>query len=167
MVRQLRPRCSILAVGGGTRTFVLGLLNSSGAPQRNYTAFHSRSRICFDELEDSLHHGTGVAKHYLHVSFIQYAHELSRSGVNHCEWRTSTSPSARPYCIPCPMHPVDADQQGSLDQRAMGGDHSILSEGSALSPGKRLHHQRSSRHAMVPLSDTSPHPEGRKASARR
>jgi hypothetical protein len=28
----------------------------------------------------------------------------------------------------------------------------------ALSPGKRLHHQRSSRHAMVPLSDTSPHP---------
>jgi hypothetical protein len=36
----------------------------------------------------------------------------------------------------------------------------ILSEGSSLSPGKRLHHQRSSRHAMVPLSDTSPHPEG-------
>jgi hypothetical protein len=30
----------------------------------------------------------------------------------------------------------------------------------SLSPGKRLHHQRSSRHAMVPLSDTSPHPEG-------
>jgi hypothetical protein len=29
-----------------------------------------------------------------------------------------------------------------------------------LSPGKRLHHQRSSGHAMVPLSDTSPHPEG-------
>jgi hypothetical protein len=29
---------------------------------------------------------------------------------------------------------------------------------SSLSPGK--HHQRSSRHAMVPLSDTSPHPEG-------
>jgi hypothetical protein len=43
----------------------------------------------------------------------------------------------------------------------------ILSEGSSLSPGKRLHHQRSSRHAMVPLSDTSPHPEGGKASARR
>jgi hypothetical protein len=36
----------------------------------------------------------------------------------------------------------------------------LLSEGSSLSPGKRLHHQRSSRHAMVPLSDTSPHPEG-------
>ena len=36
----------------------------------------------------------------------------------------------------------------------------ILSERSSLSPGKRLHHQRSSRHAMVPLSDTSPHPEG-------
>jgi hypothetical protein len=35
-----------------------------------------------------------------------------------------------------------------------------LSEGSFLSPGKRLHHQRSSRHAMVPLSDTSPRPEG-------
>ena len=110
MVRQLRPRCSILVVGGGTRTFVSGLLNSSGAPQRNYTAFHSRSRICFDELEDSLHHGTGVAKHYLHVSFIQYAHELSRSGVNHCEWRTSTSPSARPYCTvphaPCGRKPT-------------------------------------------------------------
>jgi hypothetical protein len=37
----------------------------------------------------------------------------------------------------------------------------ILSERSALSPGKRLHHQRSSRHAMVPLSDTSPHPGGK------
>jgi hypothetical protein len=36
----------------------------------------------------------------------------------------------------------------------------ILSERSSLSPGKRLHHQRSSRHAMVPLSDTSPHPGG-------
>ena len=36
----------------------------------------------------------------------------------------------------------------------------ILSEGSSLSPGKRLHRQRSSRHAMVPLSDASPHPEG-------
>ena len=32
----------------------------------------------------------------------------------------------------------------------------FLSERSTLSPGKRLHHQRSSRHAMVPLSDTSP-----------
>jgi hypothetical protein len=31
----------------------------------------------------------------------------------------------------------------------------ILSERSALSPGKRLHHQRSSRHAMVPLSSRS------------
>jgi hypothetical protein len=45
-----------------------------------------------------------------------------------------------------------------------GAQHSIvptvLSEGSSLSPGKGLHHQRSSRHAMVPLSDTSPHPEG-------
>ena len=30
----------------------------------------------------------------------------------------------------------------------------VLSERSTLSPGKRLHHQRSSRHAMVPLSDT-------------
>jgi hypothetical protein len=28
-------------------------------------------------------------------------------------------------------------------------------------------HQRSSRHTMVPLSDASPHPEGRKTSARR
>jgi hypothetical protein len=36
----------------------------------------------------------------------------------------------------------------------------ILSEGSSLSPGKRLHHLRGSRHAMVPLSDTCPHPEG-------
>jgi hypothetical protein len=36
----------------------------------------------------------------------------------------------------------------------------FLSEGSSLSPGKRLHHQRSSRHAMEPLSDTSPHPGG-------
>jgi hypothetical protein len=36
----------------------------------------------------------------------------------------------------------------------------IRSERSSLSPGKRLHHQRSSRHAMVPLSDTSPHPGG-------
>jgi hypothetical protein len=36
----------------------------------------------------------------------------------------------------------------------------ILNESSSLSPGKRLHHQRSSRHAMVPLSDTSPHPGG-------
>jgi hypothetical protein len=36
----------------------------------------------------------------------------------------------------------------------------ILSERSSRSPGKRLHHQRNSRHAMVPLSDTSPHPEG-------
>jgi hypothetical protein len=44
---------------------------------------------------------------------------------------------------------------------------SILSEGSSLSPGKGSHHQRSSRHAMVPLSDASPHPEGGKASARR
>jgi hypothetical protein len=30
----------------------------------------------------------------------------------------------------------------------------------SLSPGKRLHHQRSSRHAMVPLSDTRAHLEG-------
>jgi hypothetical protein len=37
----------------------------------------------------------------------------------------------------------------------------------SISPRKGLHHQRSSRHAMVPLSDTSPHPEGWKASARR
>ena len=36
----------------------------------------------------------------------------------------------------------------------------VLCEGSSLSPGKRLHHQRSSGHAMVPLSDTSPHSEG-------
>ena len=36
----------------------------------------------------------------------------------------------------------------------------VLSERSSLSPGKGLHHQRSSRHAMVPLSDTSPHPGG-------
>ena len=40
----------------------------------------------------------------------------------------------------------------------------ILSEGSSLSPAKGLHHQRSSSHAMVPLSDASPHPEGRRAS---
>jgi hypothetical protein len=40
-------------------------------------------------------------------------------------------------------------------------------KGSSLSPGKGLHHQRSSGHAMVPLSDASPHPEGGKASARR
>ena len=43
----------------------------------------------------------------------------------------------------------------------------IRSEGSSLSPGKGLHDQRSSRHAKVPLSDTQPHPEGGKASARR
>jgi hypothetical protein len=36
----------------------------------------------------------------------------------------------------------------------------VRSERSSLSPGKRLHHQRSSRHAMVPLSDTSPNPGG-------
>jgi hypothetical protein len=40
-------------------------------------------------------------------------------------------------------------------------------EVASLSPGKGLHHQRSSRHAMVPLSDTSPHPEGGEASGRR
>ena len=46
--------------------------------------------------------------------------------------------------------------------RALGGGATqIIEEGSSLpSPGKWLHHQRSSRHAMVPLSDTSPHPEG-------
>jgi hypothetical protein len=43
----------------------------------------------------------------------------------------------------------------------------ILSERSSLSPGKRLqavpvHHQRSSRHAMVPLSDIAPTQKGGK-----
>jgi hypothetical protein len=47
---------------------------------------------------------------------------------------------------------------GSLERDAHAAH--VLSEGSSLSPGKGLHHQRSSRHAMVPLSDTSPHPEG-------
>ena len=40
--------------------------------------------------------------------------------------------------------------------------HSILEEGSSLSPGKGLHHQKSSRHAMVPLSDTSSTQKGEK-----
>jgi hypothetical protein len=39
----------------------------------------------------------------------------------------------------------------------------IPGERSSLSPGKGLHHhQRSSRHAMVPLSDTSPTQKGEK-----
>jgi hypothetical protein len=50
---------------------------------------------------------------------------------------------------PSPACPTQRTQHGA-----------VLGEGSSLSPGKRLHHQRSSRHAMVPLSDTSPHPGG-------
>jgi hypothetical protein len=39
-----------------------------------------------------------------------------------------------------------------------GATHSIISEGSSLSPGKRLHHQRSSS-----SHDASPHPQGEPA----
>jgi hypothetical protein len=75
-------------------------------------------------------------------------------------WNTSSCLTVSPP-TPCEVsRPADARH------RALGGaQHSMvqttLSEGSSLSklslsPGKRLHHQRSSRHAMVPLSDTSP-----------
>jgi hypothetical protein len=76
--------------------------------------------------------------------------------TKHPDLRASTHPRSQPSCA--------VSQPADTRHRALGGAyHSmvpILSEGSSLSPGKRLHHQRSSIHAMVPLSDTSPHPEG-------
>jgi hypothetical protein len=43
----------------------------------------------------------------------------------------------------------DVPETGMSEVRA------ILCEEASLSPGKRLHHQRSSRHATVPLSEAS------------
>jgi hypothetical protein len=58
------------------------------------------------------------------------------------------------------VNAIDATFDDMRAQQESASVPVIVRPPASLSPGKRLHHQRSSRHAMVPLSDTSPHPEG-------
>ena len=81
-------------------------------------------------------------------------------GMEHLDAAVSPSHPSPRKSTPTRMKPSRAvSYTADTRHRALGGA-LLLSEGSSLSPGKRLHHQRSSRHAMVPLSDTSPHPGG-------
>jgi hypothetical protein len=72
-----------------------------------------------------------------------------------------------PVVTALPLEVTDARHVALDSVTQHGACTSILSEISALSPGKRLHHQRSSRHAMVPLSDTSPHSGLRRVKSQR
>jgi hypothetical protein len=81
-------------------------------------------------------------------------------GMEHLDAAVLSSHHSPRKSTPTRMKPSRAvSYTADTRHRALGGA-LLLSEGSSLSPGKRLHHQRSSRHAMVPLSDTSPHPGG-------
>ena len=81
-------------------------------------------------------------------------------GMEHLDAAVSPSHPSPRKSTPARMQPSRAvSYTADTRHRALDGA-LLLSEGSSLSPGKRLHHQRSSRHAMVSLSDTSPHPGG-------
>jgi hypothetical protein len=85
-----------------------------------------------------------------HVSRLYVAPQPARQHPHR------TQPSYSAY------HPVGADRRALCGAQQPDWVRDSQRKIFSLSPGKRLHHQRSSRHAMVPLSDTSTHPKGEK-----
>jgi ABC-type multidrug transport system ATPase subunit len=84
------------------------------------------------------------------TNIIEFAHQnITYYSGNYDTYRSTRAVRAS-------AHPADARPRalGSM-ARHTARCPPFLSEGSSLSPGKRSHHQRSSRHAMVPLSEGS------------
>jgi hypothetical protein len=77
---------------------------------------------------------------------------------HHCTPACARAPSTHRTAM-CRVPPSGRTLQGSAWRLNAACAHHSQRKIYSLSPGKRLHHQRSSRHAMVPLSDTGLHPE--------